>query len=162
MRENTSQNSRDRRIAVFAIAIFVCVFLGPFDTGDDLSFWDRVVFWTVAISTVGIFMEICILAAIESKWLTRVPMLFTIVIGSALGSVPGTSFVIALNKVFRPEHLEGALFPMLWFQVTVMGILIAGLELLINSRSQTARQETRNSNSVNDYRLTPVASFGGM
>jgi hypothetical protein len=155
MRENTSQNSRDRRIAVFAIAIFVCVFLGPFDTGDDLSFWDRVVFWTVAISTVGIFMEICILAAIESKWLTRVPMLFTIVIGSALGSVPGTSFVIALNKDFRPEHLEGALFPMLWFQVTVMGILIAGLELLINSRSQTARQETQDSNSVKSDEKTP-------
>lgn len=150
MRENTGQNTRDRRIVVLGVAIFICVFLGPFGRGDDLNFWDRVAFWTVAISTVGIFMEICILATLESKWLLKLPSLIIIAIGSAIAGFPGASVVITLNKIFRPEHLEDSQFPELWLKVTIMGVLIAGLELLINARNQTAQEEATNREPKDD------------
>lgn len=79
-------------------------------------------------------MEICIISALESRWLHALPALVKIAVGSAVGSVPGTAIVISLNKLFRPHHLEDAYFPMLWLQVTTMAILIAGLALLIGSR----------------------------
>ena len=141
MREITKQSRADQRIVVFALAIFICVFLGPFDTGDDLGFWDRVVFWSIAISVVGVFMEFCITAAIESRWLRALPSLFQVAIGSAIGSVPGTAFVVTLNKVFRPDHLIDAVFPVLSLQVTIMAILIAGLAHLVASRGGTSASE---------------------
>jgi len=131
MREITNEKSNERRFAVLALAIFLCVFLGPFGTGNDLVLWDRVVFWTVLISGVAIFMEICITAAVKSDWLKQLPLLFQVLCGSAIGSIPGSAFVITINRVFRPEHLDGTFFPMLWLQVTVMGVLIGGLEILI-------------------------------
>jgi len=150
MREITKQSRADQRIAVFALAIFICVFLGPFDTSDDLEFWDRVVFWSIAISVIGVFMEFCITAAIESRWLRALPSLFQVAIGSAIGSVPGTAFVITLNKVFRPDHLIDVVFPVLSLQVTIMAILIAGLAHLVASRSGTSASEETSEATLKD------------
>lgn len=137
MREIVKDQTPDRRIVVYALAIFVCVFLGPFETGQDLELWDRVAFWTVGISAVGFFIETCVLTALQSAWLSRMPLFFQLVIGSGIGSIPGTSFMIALNRVFRPEHLDGVGFPVLWLKVTIMAILISGMEILIWSRFKT-------------------------
>ena len=99
MREIAKYHSPDQRIAVFALAIFMCVFLGPFGTGEDLIFWDRVVFWTIAVTVVGLFIEFCISAALDSRWLSWAHALIQIAIGAAIGSVPGTSFVITLGHL---------------------------------------------------------------
>ena len=141
MRENVNETTRDQRIVVFALAMSICVFLGPFNTGADLSLWDRVAFWTMAIAIVGIFMEVCIVAAMDSRWLRSLPTFVQMSIGSAFGSVPGTAFVIALNKVFRPEHMDIILFPKLWAQVAIMGVLIAGLDMLLGNRVRVKHDE---------------------
>jgi hypothetical protein len=138
MREIAKERAPDQRIVVYALAIFLCVFLGPFETGEDLEFWDRVAFWTVGVSTVGFFIEVCVLTALQSSWLSRAPLVFQLAIGSGIGSVPGASFMIALNRVFRPEHLSDMNFPILWLQVTIMSILISGMEIMIWSRFRTS------------------------
>lgn len=38
MREITKLDTLDQRIVIYALAIFICVFLGPFGTGEDLAF----------------------------------------------------------------------------------------------------------------------------
>jgi len=130
-------------------------FLGPFDTGDDIGFWDRVVFWSISISVVRVFMEFCITAAIESRWLRTIPSLFQVATGSAIGSVPGTAFVVTLNKVFRPDHLIDAVFPALSLQVTIMAILIAGLAHLVASRGGTSASEEPSEATLED--VPPIA-----
>lgn len=139
MREIANKSSLDQRIIVFALTIFICVFLGPFNTGADLELWTRVAFWTMAVVSVGMFVELCIFTALSSPILEPFHFMFRIIIGSAIGSVPGTSFVLTLNKVFRPEHSEAINFPILWAQVTVMGVMVAGLDLLISNRSRVSQ-----------------------
>lgn len=134
MREKGIRTSEDERIAVFGIAIFVCVFLGPFDTINDLGLWERVAFWTVAITAVGMVIELCMVAMLESKWVAKWPIALKLVIGAMIGAVPGTSFMVAINTLFRPEHLNANSFPTLWLKVTIMALLIAGLEHLVWTR----------------------------
>jgi len=131
MRENSGRSSSDQRVLVFGIAIFICVFMGPFDTADDLSFWDRLVFWTVAVISVGLIVEKCMIAVIDSRLFKRWHIFFKLLLGAMVGAVPGTSFIITINMLFRPEHLDDMTFPVFWAQVTIMALLIAGLEHLI-------------------------------
>lgn len=138
MRENANETARDQRIVVFALAIFICVFLGPFNTGADLDLWNRVSFWTIAITIVGLFMEACIKTAMDSRWLIRANLIVQLTIGSAIGSVPGTAIVVTLNEIYRPDHMNLIFFPKLWAQVTVMGVLIAGLDMLFARRLNNA------------------------
>ncbi|MEN8891760.1 LytTR family DNA-binding domain-containing protein [Planktotalea arctica] len=134
MREKASRTPRDERILVFGLAIFVCVFFGPFATSDDLTFWNRVAFWTIGISVIGYIIEACMIAIRDSPTFARVHIVFRLFLGALVGAVPGTSFIVAINMLFRPDHLETVNFPTLWAQVSIMALLIAGLEHLIWTR----------------------------
>ena len=134
MRENSANSKMDQRILVFAIAIALCVFLGPFNTTYDLDFWNRLAFWTIAITAVGTVIERCMRATVESPWLEKLHVAFRMLFGAMMGAIPGTSIIVAINMLFRPEHLIDAHFPVLWVQVTIMALFIAGLELLISNR----------------------------
>ncbi len=119
---------------VLAVAIFVCVFFGPFDTNTDLVFWDRVVFWTIGITSVAVVIEVSMITMIESAWTARWYLPFRMLLGAMIGAIPGTSFMVGINALFRPDHLNDLFFPDLWWKVTVMSLLIAGLDRLIWSR----------------------------
>lgn len=145
MRENSKLSTKDERVLVFGIAIFLCVFLGPFDTTDDLEFWDRAVFWTISVICVGVLVEQCMLATLHSRFLTKLHVSIKLVLGGMIGAVPGTAVMIVVNMLFRPEHLDGQSFPVLWVKITIMAMLVAGLEHLIWIRfrgpNATAAQE---------------------
>lgn len=134
MRENADIERRDRRIIVYSFAVALCVFLGPFGTSADLDFWDRLIFWTVSISAVGFFMEICITSALNSPLLGTLHHLPRVMIGAMIGGVPGTSAVVFINRIVRPEHLDSAQFPILWLKVSAMAVVIAGFDLYTLSR----------------------------
>lgn len=131
MREISEKMPKDERILVFGMATFVCVFLGPFDTITDLHLWERVAFWTIAVTSVGMVIELCMIAVLESRWSRKLHIGLKLVIGAMIGAVPGTSFMVAINMLFRPEHLSTQNFPVLWIKVTIMALLIAGLEHLL-------------------------------
>jgi hypothetical protein len=131
MREIVQRTPHDERLLVFGLAIFMCVFLGPFDTDVDLDVWQRLAFWTVAVTVVGIVVEHCMIAILYSRWFVKFHIAIKLLIGAMVGAVPGTSFMIAINTMFRPEHLENLNFPLLWMNVTIMALLIAGLDCLV-------------------------------
>lgn len=131
MREISTRTPKDERILVFGLAIFMCVFFGPFDTIIDLGFWQRVSFWTVAITSVGMVIELCMIGVLESRWCENWYVGLKLTLGAMIGAVPGTSFMVAINTLFRPEHLSNLNFPTVWLKVTIMALLIAGLEHLI-------------------------------
>lgn len=130
-REITSARTNEQHLIAYGVAIFVCVFLGPFDTDVDLDFENRLAFWTVAVIAVGTVMQACFIAVLASRWLARLHIVALLAIGALVGAVPGTAIVVFINKVFRPEHLTETSFLVMWLQVSVMGMLVAGLECLI-------------------------------
>lgn len=158
MREKVQRTSKDERIVVYGVAIFVCVFFGPFDTILDLSFWERAAFWTVAITSVGLVIELCMIAVLESRWAANWHIALKLCLGAMIGAVPGGSFMIAINKIFRPEHLDGLVFPTLWFKVTIMAILIAGLEHLIWTRFRLPLSSDVQDESSEQDRLAPFSA----
>jgi len=100
-------------------------------------------------------MEFCITAAIESRWLRALPSLFQVAIGSAIDSVPGKPFVVTLNKVFRPDHLIDAGFPVISLQVTIMATLIADLAHLVASRGGMSASEEPSETPLKE--VPPIA-----
>ncbi|MGH1578751.1 LytTR family DNA-binding domain-containing protein [Planktotalea sp.] len=131
MREKSDKTSREARILIFGLAIFICVFLGPFETSVDLGLWDRVTFWTISIVAVGFSIEFCVTTTLDSNWLKRLHVLLKLLIGAMIGAVPGAAFMIIINMIMRPQRLVGSDFPMTWFQVTILAMLIVGMEHLI-------------------------------
>jgi hypothetical protein len=142
MREIVNRTPHDERLLVFGLAIFMCVFLGPFDTDIDLDIWQRLAFWTVAVSVVGSVIEHCMLAILTSRWFVKFHLAFRLLIGSMIGAVPGASFMIAINTIFRPEHLHDLHFPSLWLNVTIMSLLISGLDCLIKLQLRKTSPES--------------------
>ncbi|MGB7317327.1 MAG: LytTR family DNA-binding domain-containing protein [Planktotalea sp.] len=120
----------------------LCVFFGPFDTISDLDLFERIAFWTVAVTTVGSVIAHCLTIVIESRWFSKLHIAFRMLLGALIGAIPGASFMVAINLLFRPEHLNDLDFPSLWIKVTIMALLIAGLEHLfwIRFRSQSAER----------------------
>lgn len=143
MREIVNKTPRDERLLVFGLAIFMCVFFGPFDTDVDLNIWERLAFWTVAVSIVGIVIEHCMIAVLASRWFARFHLVFKLFFGSMIGAVPGASFMITINTIFRPEHLNDLNFPLLWMNVAIMALLVAGLDCLVTLQFRKVTPETQ-------------------
>lgn len=135
MRETVKTNRLDRRITLYLGCILVCAFLGPFGTSSDLTLSDRIVFWTLGISSVGFFMELCIHTAWYSEYLEKLPIAMRSLLGTIIGALPGSSCIILLNKIMRPDRLETVTFPELFAQVIVFAVIIIIIDLLINRRS---------------------------
>ncbi|MEM9580139.1 MAG: LytTR family DNA-binding domain-containing protein [Pseudomonadota bacterium] len=130
----TKLAGQDKRIIVYLLAICICVVLGPFGTSTNMEFWERVVFWTVSICSVGFFMEICSLAALQTRLLRSQPVFVRLIIGVGVGGLPGTAAIVFINLVLRPEHIQAAVFPVLWMQVSLIGLIIATVDYASNSR----------------------------
>lgn len=135
MRKINSRPRPEFRLVVYSTSVLACVLTGPFGTGTDLTFWDRVVFWTVAISSVGFFMEYCIGTLLMSNSLKSWPVSLRVVLGCGLGAVPGASAIIFINRIFRPEHLDTNALPYFWASVAAMGLLISTISIAIDNRS---------------------------
>lgn len=131
MRENSHGLPSDQRVAIYGTAIAICVFLGPFGTYEDLILWDRIAFWALSICAVGWFMEFCINSAIASAQLQNLHYLIRVSIGTIVGGLPGTSAIVAMNKLYRPEHLVDLSYALLWAEVSIMAMLFTAMVWLV-------------------------------
>jgi hypothetical protein len=134
MREKSNSNRLDRRIVLYVACVLVCAFLGPFGTSTDLSASDRIVFWTLGFSAVGFFMELCILTAWHSEYLTKLPVPVRSFIGILVGALPGTSCIILLNKIMRPDRLDTVTFLQFYTQVAIFAVIIMIRDRLVTRR----------------------------
>lgn len=157
MREKFEHSERDRRVLVYLAVLAVCVLTGPFGTAVSLPFWERLVYWTVSITCVGLVMELSISAAIDSPALRRWHISVAFLLGSMIGALPGTAFIIFISQTLRPGHFDSAEFPRVWAQVTAMAVAIGALDMLVSKISHTANKalapESGQPNALHRARL---------
>lgn len=112
----------ERKALVFALGTLVLTVTGPFGTYEDLGFWERLVLWTTIMTGVGFFMHVAILIALTSKLLAPLPRVIRIVIGLIMAGLPGAAVVIFATQVFRLPVIQPSSLPMIWMQVTLIGL----------------------------------------
>lgn len=114
--------SWQREAFIFACAIITFAFTGPFGTYDDLSFFKRLLYWTVAILGCGIFFWTIMYQTIYRPLLARFPKLFRLVIGAGIAAVPASAVVYFLQVSLRHIPVPAERLPWLWFVVLFVGI----------------------------------------
>lgn len=108
------------------VAIAVLTITGPFGTTHDFELWDRLIFWSVLIIVVGFVISEILNIIINSPYLAKLHISVRLLIGCLVGAVPGSSFVVFINQIMRPHHLEGTTFFGQWAQVALLAFLIGG------------------------------------
>jgi len=158
MREPANPSKSDRRIIVYAIAITLCVFLGPFGSSEQLGFWDRAIYWTVAIIAVGLLVETCVASALQSSLLGRLHYMYRVFVGACIGAFPGAATIFFINQTMRPDHLESTQFPFLWAQVSIMAIIISFFDLYSMPRETRERRIYGMSGQTRDAPVSLAAT----
>ena len=130
MRQIFGEIAWGKKTAIYSVAVIFLTILGPFGTYEALGFTERFIFWVVIFFGVGFFMHIAMTLALGSKYLGKLSSIPRIAIGSALGALPGAAIVIFVNAVFRPGGILAEKFPVIWAQVTMVGILIGTVEYI--------------------------------
>ena len=101
---------------------------GPFGSYEDLGFWARMVFWIMIMSGVGFFMHVALVLALTSERLSPLGRVPRIAIGAIWAGLPGAAVVVFVNMVFRPPMIQADALPMIWLQVTLIGLPIGLVE----------------------------------
>jgi len=143
MREIFHRIAWYRKAVSFFSALAVLVLIGPFDTYSDLDLWSRLVFWSIIMSGVGMFMHGGIVAAMTSPISARLPQLLQVAIGAGFAAIPGAALVVFVNMVFR-DGAGPRSYPKLWLEVAIIGLIIGAVEYINwRSHSQTAAPEAK-------------------
>lgn len=118
-----------RKTLVFLAALCLLVLIGPFGTYSGLSLPHRIVFWSVILSGVGLFMHIGMVAAMTAPPLSKWPQIAQIALGSAAASTPGAAFVVFVHDVYHGPG-AGDVFWLITVQVFFIGIAIGCAEYM--------------------------------
>ncbi len=130
MRQIFGEIGWEKKLAAFFVAVGVLTLLGPFGTYEDLTFWERAIFWVVAIGGIGFFMHITMTVALTSDALGKMQQLPRLLLGAVFGGFPGAAIIIFVNGVFRPPMMSADTLPILWLQVAMIGFLIGVFEYI--------------------------------
>ena len=129
IREIFNQRWWVRKTLVFFGVLMLLVMIGPFGTYSDLSLSKRIVFWSVILSGVGVFMHIGMVAAMTAHQLSKWPQIAQIALGSAAASAPGAALVVFVNDVYRDPG-AGDVFWLITIQVFFIGLAIGCAEYM--------------------------------
>lgn len=118
-----------RKTLVFLGALVLLVMIGLFGAYSGLGLADRVVFWSVILSGVGLFMHIGMVATMTAPQLSAWPQIAQIALGSAAASAPGAAVVVFVNDVYRGPS-TGDVFWLITIQVFLIGLAIGCAEYM--------------------------------
>lgn len=127
-RENAARLTTDRKLFVFIGLVAGFSILGPFGTYEVLSFWPRLVFWSLLIASIGAVMHLAISVALTGETLTALPWWLRIGIGSMVAAVPAVGLIIFMTGYFFPAPVSADSFPLLWGQVAFIGAVAGVVE----------------------------------
>lgn len=125
MRENVFTFDLERKVLILLAAIVVAALIGPFGTYDDLTFWQRVVFWTLLFAGSFLFMVPMLYIFGTGRLLSRLPVPVRMFGAAAFGSLPISALSIFLFHDIRaePSNELWASFPTIYGQV--LGVCLA-------------------------------------
>ena len=125
LRELQAEIDWKRKAILLPIVVVVLAKLGPFGTYSDLHFTQRLAYWGTAILGISVPMNLAILQVLRSPALAKLRVWQRILIGTGIGSVPGTIMVVGIERVFRPTYTGmPALFD-LFIAVWMIAVIVA-------------------------------------
>ena len=149
--------SWQREAFIFACAIITFAFTGPFGTYDDLSFFERLIYWSVSILGCGVFFWTIMYQTIYRPMLARFPKLIRLAIGAAIAAVPASAVVYYLQITMRHIPVPSERLPWLWFVVLFVGIGI-GVIYFISPFGRFLQPEHQNlTSSAKSSAKSPAA-----
>ncbi len=130
MRQIFGEIGWEKKALVFFSAVTILAVLGPFGTYEDLSFWERLVFWVMIFTGVGFFAHVLMVLCLSTTYLGVLNRFVRLAIGAAVAAVPGAAIVVFVNMVFRPPGVGADSLPYIWFQVAILSYLIGVIEYI--------------------------------
>lgn len=115
-----------RKGLLVSAAILVMTLLGPFGTFTHMSLATRFAYWSTAIVSVGVLMNLLFILALGSRTLRRFPPIFRIFVAASLGAIPGGLMIVGVERIFKGP-LTGAinfgwLMLCVWLLTMVIGV----------------------------------------
>lgn len=120
----------EKKAMVFFSGVLILAIIGPFGTYEDLTFWERLVFWTAIFTGVGFFAHVMMTLCLDTQYLGKLNRLVRLAIGAAVAAIPGAAIVVFVNLVFRPQGISADTLPYVWFQVAIISYLIGVVEYI--------------------------------
>jgi len=129
--------SWQRDLLIAGGIIFVFAFVGPFGTFDDMSFFVRLIYWTIVIYGCGAFFWVSAFLTYKIAVIKKIPAYLNNLVIVFFGSLPATALLAYNNFVFRsfettsvnisfiPELSDLKPERWTWLWLTVFMIMIA-------------------------------------
>lgn len=118
----------DRKLLVFLVLVSGFTILGPFGTYEILDIWERLIFWSLIITSIGALMHFSIVLALEGRMFAPVPRYVRIALGVAVAAVPSVALILFFTAYFFPAPVGANSFPFLWAQVAAIGVVVGVVE----------------------------------
>lgn len=120
----------EKKVGVFLAALALFVLIGPFATYEDLDLYQRLIFWVMILTGVGFFMHVAIVLALASPYLGPLNKVLRVGVGAIAAGLPGAAVVVFVNLVFRPGEIQASTLPVIWVQVSAIGVIIGLVEYI--------------------------------
>ena len=127
-RESAADFVTDRKLLVFVGLVAGFSILGPFGTYEILTFWPRLIFWSLLMAGIGGLMHFAITLALQGDLMRALPFVAKVAVGAMIAAVPSAALVIFLAGYFFETGMSPDGFPLLWTQVAVIGIVAGVIE----------------------------------
>ncbi|WP_175483224.1 LytTR family DNA-binding domain-containing protein [Salinihabitans flavidus] len=151
-----------RTVIPFFGALALLTLTGPFGTFWDFGFWERLTYWSIMLAGPGVFIHVCTGYLFGLAGQNLLSKSAFVLLGSALGAIPGAAVVIFSNAQFRDHGIDASLFPQFWFYVTMIGTMITGVQYLAPAMiERRLRSEMRGGDAAGvrpDALLSPPAN----
>lgn len=147
------------------LATLALSMIGPFGTYTEMSFGERLTYWSILIFGIG---GVMIVVARPFLWLEPrfgLPVAGCLAIGTAVAAVPGTAIVYLMNGWMRDGALERSLLDVavIWVNVAFVGLMISLVEIARHGSPELPRwmpnpypQPTANADTEDSHNRKPA------
>ena len=131
MREITVIFDPERKLILYTAIVILAVGVGPFSTYEAMTFWERLMFWSLDVYGGMTIITIFVMVAASSKVLRSVPMYLRIFLGALLGAVPSAGLVTFLFGAISSTIEIPTSYPLLVLEMAVFSTILLLTEFVV-------------------------------
>lgn len=130
MREQTLISSLKNSFWPIIASIVILTLTGPFGTYQELPFFTRFQFWTLAILGGSMFIHVIVFYLTKLTNGSHPQKLGAGVLGSILGSAPAAALVIVIYSSMTGSEVPSAWYLSIWGNVAIIAVLVTFVHIL--------------------------------
>jgi hypothetical protein len=131
MREITVAFDLERKFILYTAIFVLAVGVGPFATYDSMTFWERVMFWSLDVYGGMVIITTFVTVAANSNILRSIPVLARMFLGALFAAIPTAALITFLYGAINPAIEMPSTYPFLVFEVVVFSIMILLTEFVV-------------------------------